>query len=291
MPKLINVKIKNKTFPNEILTLYFKDINKYSILTPNEEYLLIERVKKGDINAKNELIQSNQRFVVSVAKKFSRKDNLLDYVNQGNIGLIKSIDRFDNHRGLRFISFAVHYIYKEINEYMVKEEPMIYKTNIGKTYSMLNIIKNNFFCENGRFPENEELMELINEHTDTYQINEVSDLFDVQIVSIDANYENDLGIGESYINSNLNEFDMKTAQNNLYLSNIDKEVNIKLCNDLLSILSDRDQEVIKLLFGIGKPYTMSVEDVAIKTGIGIERIRQIRRNALSNIRSKAKSYL
>jgi RNA polymerase primary sigma factor len=286
----INTKLKTKTFPSEILSLYFKDINKYSVLTPNEEYLLIERIKNGDLKARNELIQSNQRFVVSVAKKFSRRDNLLDYVNQGNIGLIKAIDKFDNHRGLRFISFAVHYIYKEINDYMIREEPMIFKTNIGKTYNILNIVKNKFFLENGRFPEDSEVLKLINEHTDKFTINDYSDLFDVIMISIDDNYDN-TDMHESYNDSQSNEFDIKTAQENEYLIKMEKDATKKLCNNLLLHLSERDGEILKLLFGIDKPYVMSVEDVAIQTGLGTERIRQIRKNALSNIRKKVKNYL
>lgn len=291
MPTHINTKIKQKTIPNEILKLYFKDISKYSVLTPNEEYILIEKIKNGDIKARNKLIQSNQRFVVSVAKKFSRKDNLLDYINQGNIGLMNAIDRFDNYRGLRFISFAVHYIYKEINEYMVKEEPMIFKTNIGKTYNILNIVKNNFFCENGRFPEDSEALKLVNEYTNKIIINSTSDLFDLRILSIDDNYENNFNTSESYNDNQLNEFELKTSQENNYLAIIEKDAAKKLCDDLLLNLSNRDGEIIKLLFGINNPYVMSIEDVAIKTGLGIERIRQIRKNALSNIRSKVKNYL
>ena len=116
----MNLKEKKSGYINtdHAINTYLKEINQYKVLTAAEEADLIEKMKNGDAAAKALLIASNQRFVYAVAKRYGNEDNVLDLVNEGNIGLMQALDTFDASKGNRFLSYAIWYIRREINAYL-----------------------------------------------------------------------------------------------------------------------------------------------------------------------------
>ena len=159
----MNLKEKKSGFitADRSLNDYLKEINKYKILTAAEESELIKQMRNGDQNARTKLIASNQRFVYAVAKRYGNEDNVLDLVNEGNIGLIQALDAFDETKGTRFLSCAIWYIRRQINGYLNSDNLLIRKTNNTKTVYKLSKIKEKFFAEHNRYPEVDEVADIL----------------------------------------------------------------------------------------------------------------------------------
>ena len=176
------------TVHTDLVNAFLKDIAKYPILSPEEQSVLAYEAKNGNIESRNKLINCNLRFIYAIAKRYNAGDKTLDLVNIGVIGMDKAIEHYDESRGFAFLSYAVWFIRREINTELINNGALIRKTNKAKTNFFVTKARDKFFAENGRFPSEEEIIEIFNKEFDI-QINDPQDLFDVEVVSIDSSFD------------------------------------------------------------------------------------------------------
>ena len=270
--------IVNRT---DTINTYLREIQKYPILTPNEEVELFVKMKEGDKEARNKLILCNQRFVFKIAKMYVSGDALLDVVDEGNIGLMKALDEsdFDVTKGTRFLTLAVWYIRREIVHYLTNDVNLVKKSNSSKTSFHLNKVKSKFYCENGRFPSDEEIIEIFDKDYGI-KINNKSDIYEVKAESINSTFDDD----DSNSFENSYDFTSKTASLNDYEKKINQE---KISSDvqfILNSLKERDRDVIKMSFGIGYAKEYTNFEIADELGLTTERVRQIRLACLNKFK-------
>ena len=266
---------------NEILNKYFSDVRSFEVLSQEEEKELFEKVKKGDMKAREKIINSNQRFVISFAKRWATKENLSDLINEGNIGLIKAIDTFDVNRGTRFLTHAVWYIRSSINTYLITTEKSVKPVNSHKVYVAANKIKNEFYAKNARYPTSDEVIALMKEKYN-YNLANEEDVYDIKIMPIsnqqdddDNNNDESYAFNKVSASCNINDF-------------IDEDFTNKTLNVLLDTLPKKHKDIIKMLFGIGELRPLEMEEVADKVGMTRERIRQLKNSIITTLHDRAK---
>lgn len=261
---------------------YLKDINHYKVLTASEEAELVKKMKEGDESAREKLTTANLRFVYAVAKRYANADNLLDLVEEGNAGLITALGAFDQKKGTRFLSCAVWYITRSILAYLNGENMLIRKTNNTKTVYKIPKIREKFYAENNRYPDVDELAAIL-EADYGLKIKDKSDLLDVSTTSISTCFDDE----DSRAFENTPYFTEKTAVDNDYLPEMDKEYNSAVSGALLSILTEREQNIVKRAFGIGynKEYTNA--EIAEDIGMSSERVRQLKNGAIEKMKKYA----
>ena len=263
------------------LGIYFKDVSKLSMITPENEAELTKRIKLGDKAAANELVTANLRFVISVAKQYQNKGlDLVDLIQEGNIGMLEAAYKFDETRGYRFISYAVWWIRQSIMRAISEQcrtvrVPMSQIVNMSK----INKMSEKFEQKNGRTPSMEEIEEETN--LDRKKIN----------MSLASTYRS------VSLESPLRDEDVSCLLDVLPNDNSESTDTTALKSDLiieieriLSKLSYREQDVLRMSFGIGVQ-AMSNDEIANRFGIGGERIRQIQHSAINHIRNKYKNEL
>lgn len=267
---------------SNIVSSYLEEIRKYRILTIEEEKEIFERIKNGDVEARNEIIQSNQRFVFAVAKRYATNEiNLLDIINEANIGLIKAIDTFNEALGYKFTTYAVWYITREINAYLTNNENIIHKSNNIKTNKKLQKIKNEYFLKNGCNPSIIEIMDIFKEKYNCDIIDE-RDLYELTIDSIDSNISDD----DSFTVDETYNYNAKSSVKNIYEQTENNDYNKILVKELLNNLSDRDETVIKLLYGIDYDRSYEINEISHILDLSSERIRQIKNTVITQLRKK-----
>lgn len=267
---------------SNIVSSYLEEIRKYRILTIEEEKEIFKRIKNGDVEARNEIIQSNQRFVFAVAKRYATNEiNLLDIINEANIGLIKAIDTFNEALGYKFTTYAVWYITREINAYLTNNENIIHKSNNIKTNKKLQKIKNEYFLKNGCNPSIIEIMDIFKEKYNCDIIDE-RDLYELTIDSIDSNISDD----DSFTVDETYNYNAKSSVKNIYEQTENNDYNKILVKELLNNLSDRDETVIKLLYGIDYDRSYEINEISHILDLSSERIRQIKNTVITQLRKK-----
>ena len=306
MANIPNVKTTNNYFERtETLVKYYHDANEYDVLDADREkelFLLLEEgkiniekaKKKGNrelvakyskevANLREFIINSNLRFVISVARVYASNNNLLDLINEGNIGLIEAVDTFDVSLGNRFQTHAIYLIRQKINLFRQNDGLMIRKNNESKTYHIISNMTNKFIQEFQREPTSEELKDYINQHYPKAEIKDSSDVLNVKIASIDETMDSD--DGDANI-GNISAYNAYSASYNEYESKSEAEHLSNLVNTLMSSLSDRDKTIIKMFFGIGQRHNAScpVSEIADKVGLTKERVRQIISDAQEQMR-------
>ncbi|MBI3129010.1 MAG: RNA polymerase sigma factor RpoD/SigA [Candidatus Tectomicrobia bacterium] len=263
----------------DTLAIYLREIGQYPILTREEEHELAVRAKDGDMEAFNRLVRCNLRYVVSVANRYKGFGlSLEDLINEGNIGLIHAIRRFDPYRGVKLITYAVWWIRQSIMHAIadhtgtvrlpIKQAGLIHK--IGQTYQRLR-------QEMDREPSSEELAEGLNMKMDDVE----------NILRVHRNYLSlDTPIAGSEETSYLDLLEAKdvlTAEDNLVQHSLEEEI-----EDLLAGLDPREREIIRLRFGFdGDP--MTLEEIGQRIGLSRERIRQIEKKIIRRFRARAKN--
>ena len=263
------------------LGIYFKDVSKLSMITPEKEVELTKRIKLGDKAAANELVTANLRFVISVAKQYQNKGlDLVDLIQEGNIGMLEAAYKFDETRGYRFISYAVWWIRQSIMRAISEQcrtvrVPMSQIVNMSK----INKMSEKFEQKNGRVPSMEEIEEETN--LDRKKIN----------MSLASTYRS------VSLESPLRDEDVSCLLDVLPNDNSESTDTTALKSDLileieriLSKLSYREQDVLRMSFGIGVQ-AMSNDEIASRFGIGGERVRQIQHSAINHIKNKYKNEL
>lgn len=270
------------TMQSNIVGAYLNDIQSLSIISPLEEHDIFDRIKKGDEAARSKVITNNQRFVFAVAKKFATNDKqLLDLVSEGTIGLIMAIDSFDPTRGFRFLTHAIWYIRREIQQYLVNNDLLIKQSNTHHTYGRLGKLRNKFFVNYGRYPSTNELIEAFNERYPTHKIRDERDIYEIIVDSIDV-----VDINNNPVVNDTSEFVLKSASYNSVIKK-ENEENLKFeVNKKLNRLNERERTVLELSFGIGVDTPYNCEEIGVRMGLCDERVRQIKIKAIEKLRTK-----
>lgn len=269
---------------SESLEKYFQEINKISLLLSEEEISLVKKIKQGDQRALEKLIKANLRFVVSVAKQYQNQSlSLNDLINEGNIGLVKAAHKFDETRGFKFISYAVWWIRQSIMQ-ALSENSRIVKipVSLSGTISKIKKVSSGLEQKYEREPTDEELAEVL--EMTTKEINGALNSVSKQ-VSFDAPMGGDSDNG-SLLDVIENENSPRVDAN---LS--DKESLKVEIERTLSSLSYREQEVIKMTFGIGGKEQMTLQEIGEYLGLTRERVRQIKEKGIRKLRYTSRSKL
>ncbi len=266
------------------LERYLQEIGRVDLITAEEEVQLAKKIKQGDTNALEKLTKANLRFVVSVAKQYQNQGlTLSDLINEGNLGLIKAAERFDETRGFKFISYAVWWIRQSILQSLA-EQSRIIRLPLNKVGSLNKI--NQAFAqleqEFEREPTPDELANLLN-----LEIDEVRSTLGVagRHVSMDAPFragEDSSSLLDMLENPNSEEADKQVG----YSDSLRREVERSLAT-----LTAKQAEVLKLYFGIGLDEPVSLEDIGAKYDLTRERVRQIKDKALLRLKSADKCKL
>ena len=263
------------------LDKYLQEIGREELVTPEEEVELAQRIRKGDPVALEKLTRANLRFVVSVAKQYQNQGlSLPDLINEGNLGLIKAAEKFDETRGFKFISYAVWWIRQSILQALA-EQSRIVRLPLNQVGSLNKINKalSKFEQENERQPSNEELAEMIDIPKD-----KISDTLRVgsRHVSVDAPFVE--GEDNSLLDVLPND-DSPSADRGL----VNESLNVEI-ERALSTLTDREREIVKSFFGIGCQ-EMTLEEIGERFGLTRERVRQIKEKAIRRLKSPSRSKL
>jgi len=267
---------------DQTINAYLKDINRYKVLSAAEEAELVKKMREGDESAREKLATANLRFVYAVAKRYANNDNLLDLVQEGNTGLITALSAFDPEKGTRFLSCAVWYITRSILAHLNGENTLIRKTNNTKTVYKIPKIKEKFYAENNRYPDTDELAAIL-EVDYGLKIKDKTDLLDVSTTSISTCFDDE----DARAFENTPYFTEKTAVDNDYLPEMGKEFNSVVSGALMSSLTEREQTIVRMAFGIGynKEYTNA--EIAEEIGMSSERVRQLKNGAIEKMKKLA----
>lgn len=275
----------------ETLTRYYEDIRKYDVMSEEKEVEMFKLFKNGNKQeqeyARNFIINANQRFVVAMAKRFATNENILDLISEGNIGLIEAMKDFDVTKGNKFITFAVWYVRRAINNYCINYGNLVKKTNLSKTYHIVAQATNKFIQTEYRQPTLEELLEIVNKEHKA-DIKSIEDIIDTKISSIDEGFnseDDDAVFGEmSLYNSYSSSF-------NEYEKISNEDFNNKLISSMLGKLPEREKTIIKMVFGIGYYREYELQEIAEELGLTTERVRQIKNSVIKEIKEKYKHIM
>ncbi|MCQ2133017.1 MAG: RNA polymerase sigma factor RpoD/SigA [Bacteroidaceae bacterium] len=263
------------------LDKYLQEIGREELISVEEEVELAARIRKGDRRALEKLTRANLRFVVSVAKQYQNQGlSLPDLINEGNLGLIKAAEKFDETRGFKFISYAVWWIRQSILQALA-EQARIVRLPLNQVGSLNKITKAlaKFEQENERRPSPDELAESIG-----LPVDKISETMKVQgrHISVDAPFVE--GEDNSLLDVLVND-DSPMADRSLVNESLQKEI-----DRALDSLSEREKDIICMFFGIGQP-EQTLEEIGRKFDLTRERVRQIKEKAIRRLRQSARSRL
>ena len=268
------------------LDKYLQEIGREDLITVEEEVELAQAIKKGDRKALEKLTKANLRFVVSVAKQYQNQGlSLPDLINEGNLGLIKAAEKFDETRGFKFISYAVWWIRQSILQALA-EQSRIVRLPLNQVGSLNKIGKvlSRFEQENERRPSAEELAEELD-----IPVDKITDTLKVsgRHVSVDAPFVE--GEDNSLLDVLVNE-DTPNTDGTLMYESLSREI-----DRALATLTERESDIIKMFFGIGCQ-EVTLEEIGDKFGLTRERVRQIESSAIKKLKHpkigrKLKTYI
>ncbi len=261
------------------LEKYLQEISKEDMVSAEEEVELAQRIRKGDKKALERLTRANLRFVVSVAKQYQNQGlTLPDLINEGNLGLLKAAERFDETRGFKFISYAVWWIRQSILQ-AISEQSRIVRLPLNQVGSYNKITReiNKFEQINERKPSLEEIAENIDLPTD--KIDEAMNISSHHI-SVDAPFIE--GEDNSLLDVLPNE-DLPSTDSPLVEESLKSEI-----RNALSILTERERRVVEAAYGINCT-ELTLEEIGNKYGLSRERVRQIKEKAIRKLRKCTKN--
>jgi len=279
--------LKSVRFNEDSISLYLKEISHYPLLTPEEEVSLTKAYKKSDKRAIEKMVLCNLRFVVSIAKKYQNLGvSLSDLINEGNIGLIRAAHKFDETKGVRFITYAVWWIKQAIIQYL-SEQSRIVRIPLNKASAMFKMEKmlNTLAQELGRDPTTQEIMQGIEASADNLE--DVLLLYQPQY-SLDSssNPQDDIILLDSIP-------DDKTPGP---LEGVFKKDLNDAIESMLSTIKNREARILRFYYGLDNTEPMTLEKIGEIFGVTRERVRQIKEKAIKQLkqtnRNKAlKSFL
>lgn len=262
------------------LDKFLQDVSKEEMISAEEEVLLAQRIKNGDQDALDKLVKANLRFVISVAKQYQNQGlSLPDLINEGNLGLIKAAKRFDETRGFKFISYAVWWIRQAILQALA-EQSRIVRLPLNQVGALNRIKKETSLLEQKleRNPTLDELSDTLNTTRE-----KLADLISISLkaISMDApvTEDEDINLIDIYVEDGAEGTDKKVMQESL-----SKEI-----SRCLSILNQREREVIALFYGIGQNHGYTLEEVAVHFNLTKERVRQIKDRAIKRLKERAQT--
>ena len=260
-----------------MLDQYLQEIGQIALLTPDEEVELARRIKQGDQESLHRLTRANLRFVVSVAKKYQGQGlSLADLINEGNYGLIKAAQRFDETRGFKFISYAVWWIRQAILQALAEQSRVVrLPLNRIGTISKIRKTSAKLAQSHERAPNIEELAKEL--EIDVEKVREAMQ-HTGRHVSMDAPFNDDDDNSLLDVLAN----DQDTAPDEILL---DESLKIDI-ERALSMLHPREAEITRLYFGIGREHPLTLEEIGQRFGLTRERVRQIKEKALRKLRQK-----
>ena len=263
------------------LDKYLQEIGHEELLTTDEEVELAQRIRKGDKRALERLTKANLRFVVSVAKQYQNQGlSLPDLINEGNVGLIKAAEKFDETRGFKFISYAVWWIRQSILQ-AIAEQSRLVRLPLNQVGSVNKIARelNKFEQEHERKPSVDEIAERVDLPED-----KIADAMKANSrhVSMDA----PIADGEDSSMIDFLAGDSSNTDRELAIESLKAEV-----SRILKLLTDKEQKVLRAFFGIDGSPEMTLDEIGEKYNLTRERVRQIKEKALSRLRHNTKNKL
>lgn len=270
------------------LEKYLHDISKEQMVTPQEEVELAQKIRNGDADALNRLTRANLRFVVSVAKQYQNQGlGLPDLINEGNLGLIKAAQRFDETKGFKFISYAVWWIRQSILQ-AIAEQSRLVRLPLNQIGTLNKVRKSFSKLEQDfqREPSAEELAQVLN-----FSTNHINDVMRVSARPVSFDAPLDTSEDSSTLLDILDGNDSVNTDTVMMQESMTEDI-----NRYLSVLSPKEVQIVKMFFGIGHTHNMSLDEISIKVQLTRERVRQIKEGALRKLKSNRsnkflKSYL
>lgn len=260
----------------DTLMMYYDEVKKHPILSIEEEQELFDKMKSSNKAiadaAREKIINCNLRFVIAVAKKYANGNNLLDIINEGNIGLMEALDTYSNDKGTKFSTWAVWYIRKHITAYINSNSHLVKNIVMPKIKAFIKRYRSEFIKKEDREPTNDEIANMIEEKLG-FNVHP-SDVNDSTYTYIDKPISSDADSNMDNV-SNLSFLSDVLSNNNDVENQIENENHKEILNKLFSILTERERKIIKMTYGIGyfRPYTN--EEIAKEIGLTLERIRQL----------------
>jgi len=264
------------------LDKYLQDIGKEELITADEEVLLAQRIRQGDQWALEKLCKANLRFVVSVAKQYQNQGlSLPDLINEGNLGLIKAAQRFDETRGFKFISYAVWWIRQSILQALA-EQSRIVRLPLNQVGSLNKIKKESSRLEQKfeRPPSADEIAEAL--EIPEYKIDAALKI-STRYISMDAPLSEDEDM--KFIDIFVDE-DTPVTDAGLMRESLAREIQRSL-----STLTEKERDVVNLYYGIGMNHGLTLEEIGAKFDLTRERVRQIKEKAIRRLKHTSRSKL
>lgn len=292
---IVNIKNHSNKFEHTThTTRLYNEIRSNEVLSKEEEVAIFKLIKHGTEKEKKKAIDritnANMKFVVSIARAYSTNANLEELISEGLIGLMEAINKYDIsialEKDVKFSTFAVEYIRRSINLYRINYGAMVKQTNRAKTIHYLSKAKSSFMQKFERQPTSDELVEWLNENylDAEHQLDNPRDVEEIRYPSIDEPLE--MGDDEDTGNAGfMMSYNSETKQSNSFETVEDKEYINGLINKVLSDVNKRDRDIIKMCFGIGYQYPISVFDIAEKMSLTPERVRQIRADVIKKLKA------
>ena len=264
------------------LEKYLQDIAKESLITPEEEVELAQRIKDGDKQALDRLVRANLRFVVSVAKQYQNQGlTLQDLINEGNVGLIKAAQRFDETRGFKFISYAVWWIRQSILQ-AVAEQARTIRLPLNQVGAVSKLKKTAAMLEQ-EYQRKPSIAELAKE-LDMPEA-KVRNLMEMNMHQISTDAPLDDDDEGSFLDVYVDQSSVATDEA------VENESDNTAIQRALKALTEKEREVLTMYYGIGTAREYSLDEIALHMGISRERTRQIRDRALKRLKSSTNSAL
>ena len=279
-----NSQIACYTNRDDITMAYFNDVRHFPVLSEEETTHLLEVLNSGSTKeerdkAKAKLIEGNLRFVVSVAKKLGNRETFLDLINEGNMGLIRAIEKYDKNKKCRLLTYAQGWIVSYMLKYKQKQSNAVTPPNVLKIYALIKKVNKTFYNENERKATREEIAEIIKDKYN-FVIKNLDDVELGQMISIDSEY----GVfdeDEKFEENNI--FNSKTCTNNIEEKINDDYTKHKL-DMLLGKLTDRERYIVEKYYGIGG-IEESFDTISIELGVSKERVRQVCKKAVLKLKN------
>lgn len=267
---------------SESLDKYLREIGRFRLLTAEEEVELAKQVRQGDRTAIEKLIQANLRFVVSVAKQYQNKGlSLPDLINEGNIGLIRGVERFDETRGFKLISYCVWWVRQSILQALAEKSRIVRLplNKIGSISKVKNILVN-LEHEYQREPSTEEVAVLLKT---TSEVVADAQKLATHPVSMDAVMDGD---GVSNLYDVIFDEDSPSPDHHLIKNSLRQEI-----DRTLSKLSEREANVLRHFYGLNGSHQRTLAEVGIEMGLSTERVRQIKERAIKKLKNNYQNRL
>ncbi len=265
-------------FADDSVRLYLREIGKIPLLSPEEELDLAHRVLKGDKKAKDKMVEANMRLVVSIAKRYSGRGlDFLDLIQEGNTGLLRAVEKFDPEKGFKFSTYATWWIRQAITRAIADQARTIrIPVHMVETINKVLRTTRKLTTELNREPTNEEIAKELD-----MEVEKVEYVMKIKqdIASLDASVGRDGDDEDSVLGDFVEDEERESPEDSVATKILKEQL-----AEIISTLSEREQKIIKMRFGIGGDRSHTLEEVGAEFSVTRERIRQIEAKALSKLR-------